>query len=99
MARIKDSKNADAKRSLGKVLVILIVLIDLSETGGVDSTLKTRTSRTARRDASDDIGSVVGFIIVGERSRVEGSSVFVFQDLSDTKRSGEVFERSIWSSD
>ena len=72
----------------------LIVLIDLSETGGVDSTLKTRTSRTEGREVSEDIRLMNGFRIVGDRSRVEGSSVFVFKNLSDTKRSGEVFE---WS--
>ena len=68
--------------------------MESSETGGGDLVLKAGTSGTARRDASDDIGSVVGFVIVSERARVEGSSVFVFQNLSDTRRSGEVFERS-----
>ena len=57
--------------------------------------MKARTSGIVRRDASDDIGSVVGFIIVSDRSRVEGSSVFVFKNLSDTRRSGEVFEWSL----
>ena len=61
--------------------------------------MKARTSGTVRHDASDDIGLIVGFVIVSERARIEDSGVFVFQNLSDTRKTGEVFERAIWSSD
>ena len=94
-----DLKNAAAERSLVGVLVVLIVLMESSETGGGNLVLKARTLGTVRRDASDGIGSIVGFIIVGERARIKGSSVFGVGSLSDSRKAGEVFEWSIWSSD
>ena len=68
--------------------------MESSETGDGDPVLKARTSRTARCDASDEVRLMNGLRIVGDRSRVEGNGVFVFQNLRDTKRSGEVFEES-----
>ena len=69
--------------------------MESSETGGGNLVLKARTSRTAGREASDNVGLIVGFIIVAREleSRVVVSSCF--QNLSDTRRSGGVFERSM----
>ena len=73
--------------------------MESSETGGGNLVLKARTSGTVRRNARDDIGSVVGFGIVGNRARIEDSSVFGVESLSDSRKTGEVFERAIWSLD
>ena len=99
MRSSSDSENAAAERSLVGELAALIALIDLLETGGGDSILKAGTSRTVRCDASDEVRLMDEFVVVSERSRVEGSSVFVFEILIDTKWSGEVFERSRKCSD
>ena len=69
-------------------------MIESSETGGGDPALKAGTSRTVRRDASEDIRLIVGFRIVSNRSRIEDSSVFGVESLSDSRKTGEVFERS-----
>ena len=56
--------------------------------------MKARTSRIVRCDASDEVRLTDEFVVVSERSRVEGSGVFGVESLSDSRKTGEVFEES-----
>ena len=60
MRLLTDSKNTAAERSLVRMLMVSIVLMESLETGGGNLVLKARTSGTVRRDASDT-GCIEGF--------------------------------------